>query len=412
VLAKKVVVRHSHDEEIPWEVLNLGLGKISEESGRGSLAFGKDAKIPHGVGTMRFHNITSIEVVKSLREQFQKSPDDMAIEIGHAMILAAGLQATDPKDRIYGLLGLLSEETRKAIPVNYQETDGELMLRAARHSLLHEKLGLIFHVMFPPANTLEARRKFQDLGLPTWCPHWLTAWVDRSPPVGGNLNTATHLPQYIAAVDGYPRRLIFGGCDFDSVRACSSVVPVLSSSSSQDETVVQAFIHTGIELCEELSLNIPSQSAKDLFWRTVLSASGEDSDTQSEIIRQINKSLNNHKTRESIYTPIMLPYSQEAYHPYFEAGRVWDKIGSNMVGKRFCVTKNGRTAIVPEATEIGDRICVIFGAPVPFVVSPKVGKTIERDKPNEFVGTCWVNGIMNGELAKGPTLPPQNLLIE
>jgi hypothetical protein len=148
VLAKKVVVRHSHDEEIPWEVLNLGLGKISEESGMGSLAFRKNAKIPDCVGTMRFHNITSIEVVKSLRERFQKSPDDMAIEIGHAMMLAAGLQATDPKDRIYGLLGLLSEETRKAIPVNYQETHGELMLRAARHSLLHEKLGLIFMSCF------------------------------------------------------------------------------------------------------------------------------------------------------------------------------------------------------------------------------------------------------------------------
>jgi hypothetical protein len=213
-------------------------------------------------------------------------------------------------------------------------------------------------------------------------------------------------------VDGYPRRLIFGGCDFDSVRACSSVVQVFSSGSNQDEAVVQAFIHTGIELCEELSLNIPSQSAKDLFWRTVLSASGEDSDTQSEIIRQINKSLDNHKTRERIYTPIMLPYSQEAYHPYFEAGRVWDKTGSKMVGKRFCVTKNGRTAIVPEATEIGDRICVISGAPVPFVVSPKVGKTIERDNPNEFVGTCWADGIMIGELAKGPTLPPQDLLTE
>jgi hypothetical protein len=415
VLAKEIVVRHSHDEEIPWEVLNLGLGKISKGSEMGSLtelAYGKDAKLSDSVGAMRFHNIVSIEVVKSLREQFQKSPDDMAIDIGHAMILAAGLQATDLRDRIYGLLGLLSEETRKAIPVNYQEKVGELVLRTARHSLLHEKLGLCYHVMFPPANTLEARRKFQDLGLPTWCPHWLTPWVDKGPPVGGNLNTATHLPRYIAAVDGYPRRLIFRGCDFDSVRACSSAVPVPSSRSNQDEAVVQAFIHTGIELCEELSLNIHSQSAKDLFWRTVLSDSGEDSETQSEIIRQINQSLDSHKTRESVYTPIMLPYSQEAYHPYFEAGRVWDKIGSNMVGKRFCLTKSGRTAIVPEATEIGDRICVIFGAPVPFVVSPKVGKSIEQDKPNEFVGTCWVNGIMNGELAKGPTLAHQDLLIE
>jgi hypothetical protein len=411
VLAKEVVVRHSFDEEIPWEVLNLGLDKISKGSEMGPLAFGKDAKIPESVGTMRFHNIASIGVVKSLREQFQKSPDDMAIDIGHAMILAAGLQATDPRDTIYGLLGLLSEETRKAIPVNYQEKIGELVLRAARHSLVHEKLGLCYHVMFPPANTLEARKRFQDLGLPTWCPHWLTPWVDKSPPVGGNLNTATHLARYIVAVDGYPRRLIFRGCDFDSVRACSSVVPAPSSRSNQDEAIVQAFIQTGIKLCEELSLNIHSQSAEDLFWRTVLSASGEDSDTQSEIIRQINKSLDNHKTRESVYTPMMLNYTQEAYHPYFEAGRVWDKIGSKMVGKRFCVTKSGRTAIVPDATEIGDRICVIFGAPVPFVVRPKVGRTIELDKPNEFLGTCWVNGIMNGELAK-KTLVAQDLLIE
>ena len=189
MLAKKVVVRHSHDEEIPWEVLNLGLGKISEASEMGpltELAYGKDAKIPDSVGAMRFHNIASIDVVKSLRGQFQKSPDDMSIKLGHAMLLAAGLQATHQEDRIYGLLGLMSEETRKPTPVNYQETHGELMLRAARHSLLHEKLGLFFDVMFPPANTLEARRKFQDLGLPVWCPHWLTPWVNKSPPVGGN----------------------------------------------------------------------------------------------------------------------------------------------------------------------------------------------------------------------------------
>jgi hypothetical protein len=108
----------------------------------------------------------------------------------------------------------------------------------------------------------------------------------------------------------------------------------------------------------------------------------------------------------------MLPYSQEAYQPYFEAGRVWDKIGSKMVGKRFCVTNGGRATIVPEATDIGDRICVIFGAPVPFVVSPKAGKTIELDKPNEFIGTCYVTGIMNGELAKSSTLVAQELLIE
>jgi hypothetical protein len=170
VLAKKVVVQHSHDEEIPWEVLNLGLGKTSEKSEMGSLAFGKDAKIPDSVGTMRFHNITStsIEVVKSLRKQFQKSPDDMAIEIGYAMILAAGLQATDPKDRIYGLLGLLSEETRKAIPVNYQEAYGERAYAQGSSSFpSSRKARPDFSCHVPTGDTLEARKKFQDLGLPT-----------------------------------------------------------------------------------------------------------------------------------------------------------------------------------------------------------------------------------------------------
>jgi hypothetical protein len=412
VLAKELVVRHSHNEEISWEVLNLGLGEISKGSEITSLAFGKDANVPSSVRTLRFHNIASVEMVNLFREQFQKFPDDMTIELGEAMVLSSGLQATYQEDRIYGLLGLMSEETRKAIPINYQQTNGELMLRVARHSLLHEKRALIYHVMCSPAKTLESRRKFEELGLPTWCPDWVSQWLEKGSPVGANLKTATHLSSYIAAVDGYPRRLIFRGCDFGSVQACSSAVPVPYSASNQDESDVQAFIRTGIELCEESTFNILSTSAKDHFWRTVLSASGEDSDTQSETIRQINKSLDNHKTSESIYTPGMLPYSQEAYHPYFEAGRVWDRIGSKMVGKRFCVMKSGRTAIVPDATEIGDRICVIFGSPVPFVVRPKIGKTIELDKPNEFVGTCYVNGIMNGELENSSPLVAQDMLFE
>ncbi len=63
--------------------------------------------------------------------------------------------------------------------------------------------------------------------------------------------------------------------------------------------------------------------------------------------------------------------------------------------RRFCVTEEGRMAIVPPLTLPGDIICVIKGTRMPFVLrKSKRGDLLVY----QLVGCCYVHGVMDGEL--------------
>jgi hypothetical protein len=127
----------------------------------------------------------------------------------------------------------------------------------------------------------------------------------------------------------------------------------------QSESGIQKFFKTGIELCQRVPWIIYRTSPSDLFWHAVLADIGES--PGSDRVRQLNRTLDNFEANRSIWSPWMLPYSLEAYHSYFEAGRIWDKVGRATVGKRFSSAESGRTAIMPDDIVVADRICLIWG---------------------------------------------------
>lgn len=59
--------------------------------------------------------------------------------------------------------------------------------------------------------------------------------------------------------------------------------------------------------------------------------------------------------------------------------------------RQFCVTSENRFGWVPEATRVGDKICVLFGGKVPFAISDcGCGHY-------NLMGEAFISGIMNGE---------------
>lgn len=63
---------------------------------------------------------------------------------------------------------------------------------------------------------------------------------------------------------------------------------------------------------------------------------------------------------------------------------------------QFCVTSNDRFAWVPKITQSNDKVCIILGANVPFVLRPR------RDGQFVLVGECWIQGLMEGEALSLP----------
>lgn len=80
----------------------------------------------------------------------------------------------------------------------------------------------------------------------------------------------------------------------------------------------------------------------------------------------------------------------------------WDRIKD----RYFAITERNDMAIVHPGTKVGDLICVVMGAKVPFVVKKRYDYDEAKNGNEEFelVGECYVSGLMDGQGLRGVAL--------
>ncbi|MCJ1432598.1 hypothetical protein MMC27_001955 [Xylographa pallens] len=66
-------------------------------------------------------------------------------------------------------------------------------------------------------------------------------------------------------------------------------------------------------------------------------------------------------------------------------------VGSATIGRVFCLSNDKYMLLAPIGTKVGDKICVIHGLPVPFIIRPEGDMFL-------LVGECYVQGVMDGEV--------------
>lgn len=54
------------------------------------------------------------------------------------------------------------------------------------------------------------------------------------------------------------------------------------------------------------------------------------------------------------------------------------------------ITTIGQVGLAPRGTRCGDEVCILFGGDVPYIVR-------DHDDHHQFIGECYVQGIMDGE---------------
>jgi hypothetical protein len=59
--------------------------------------------------------------------------------------------------------------------------------------------------------------------------------------------------------------------------------------------------------------------------------------------------------------------------------------------RRFFVSKNGKFGWVPLRAKVGDLVCVFRGMRIPVIMRPRGDRW-------EFIGACYVHGLMDGEI--------------
>lgn len=289
-------------------------------------------------------------------------------------------KATDPRDKIYALLGLATEVSTQNFRPDYSLALPDVYLRVAEHCILHQ-------------GSLECfgywDTSLRDPALPSWVPDWRIPSVrhplavfsrHRSDLVDAGLDAERI---YSASADQtfqknhrflilQKRKLVAEG--FRMGTAVTVGLPFLLDSvnrSSRDaikswepNNLVKVYGPTGETIFEAFSRTIVADVAKK----------GRIRERGYRINWNFWRSLEDYSRPPS------------EHHQRTE----WGSLLFAAVGRSCVWTDRGFLCLAPSETQPGDWICVLLGGHVIYVLR-SVGESLY------FVGECYVHGFMDGQ---------------
>ncbi|KAI1412551.1 hypothetical protein F5Y13DRAFT_44119 [Hypoxylon sp. FL1857] len=333
---------------------------------------------------------------------------------GH-MLFGWRNSVTDPRDKIYAYMGLVSDQSVHQIPVQVDyATDTEKVFTNFTIQYLSQTLDLgilsccrgikpsglswILNYDFNGAVELVPEDTFN------WSPTFRAGGNTRCVPIFTEDNTLIGLQ----------------GHEIDRI-ACASPIPSPSPDTEGETTVTKRlrFEYTEVtnffrlylharHICriyDERSYQPTNESIREAFYRTLtISSTGRRFgfisdvspmipllDKLDKIIAKVARSAN-----ISASLPLFILYCISTFRMRRDVNGDWalSTLLSQIEAtrrRRFITTENGYIGLAPSKAEVGDRVVLIQGHKPP-VVARRAG---ERWK---LVGDCYLRGVMEGEM--------------
>jgi hypothetical protein len=315
-------------------------------------------------------------------------------------------EVTKPVDKVYGLLGIISEEMRSAIKVNYAENDRQYWkayVELAEQIVTADDPGYWLLCM--------ASSRERPEQLPTWCP---------------NFNSLT--PEYLdfgsqkwraglggkAAEDGGIRlirdssSLQIPGFQIDVVEEVFHIGGPYSAAVGQEDRGrggnMAAFLERDRQ-CLELTLHLfdDVNNAQDAYARTLVVNSWINGlliqPSQTERVRNAYEDSKAYLAQSDTSTTAATRISadderQRLAQQYITQLGWWQE-------RPFYTTKNGRIGRGAFNMQAGDAICVFYRAGPVFILRYEQGSEVWK-----LVGDAYLHGCMDlesmSEVGRGP----------
>ncbi|KAH6689850.1 heterokaryon incompatibility protein-domain-containing protein [Plectosphaerella plurivora] len=290
-------------------------------------------------------------------------------------------EATDPRDKVYGLMGLFNPTFLPSITCDYTKSPADVFTRFA----------------------LDMMRQMQSLAP-------LIGWR-------GEEQATADLPSW--ALDMVrPEKLINWGCKFwehwdrhrffsaagdsplglETLRDCSvlvlkgimvDTVTVVDEGIAADERVMvphAEFIRTTRrrqQLVEDFYRSSGGHSGSaqaNAFFRTLLG----DVITRDERVRRRAED-----TDEALF---------DAYLVNGGWNDAIESLQSMTLNQAFIITETGYLGVGPPQARVGDQVWILVGSRVPFLLRPKPIIDAALPRSFEFLGDAYVHDIMDGQL--------------
>ncbi|CZR57859.1 uncharacterized protein PAC_07748 [Phialocephala subalpina] len=324
-------------------------------------------------------------------------------------------KATDPRDKVYSLLGLMGDRMNEYLKPDYTKSVGEAYSNTTRHFITQARS------IDPICGWQKSTKTNLDWCLPSWVPDYSLDQNLASSPL-----TPTDGRESLFAASGFDRRseyLLSTDMKTSEWRSLKTIGILIDSI---------AIISPGPSMSPRLDDAVNE-------WHTTLLSAGEILDGLTEEVQRALGNISiilsgyNQPSQDPSSSPKMIGYDPTVRHVYLDAyvntiisgrissreraskkdiaeimrgspcdpstctpqefsAKVLSAIQAGMLGRRLAITKSGHIGAVPETARIGDLICVLYGCSVPVVL-----RSSTEGESYKFAGECYLYGFMDAE---------------
>ena len=323
-------------------------------------------------------------------------------DLYHLLWIAIQSEQTDPKDKVYGILGLVDQGIANLVSPNYALTITEIFTDFAKAVIMSTgKLNLL---------TMSRVGGKARLCLPTWVPDWTVTPIVTSEMTNGVAFDACRGKEMQVSFSG--DRLVCQGFIIDEVDGLGYSGPKQEDGTNPYSVSARysknpyetkglqrdAFCRTLVTGRNRIGRPAPESYASllDVPWN------GSDSTRANKTyihvfheFRKKNKSFRFGGQDFESYFP------QQADNSIHEAPTEnWHQDGDPVAravdvlwGRRLMTTNKGYLGLASRATQQGDLICILLGCDVPAILR------LDGAGSYSWIGEAYVQGIMEGQAA-------------
>ncbi|KAJ4132505.1 hypothetical protein NW754_015322 [Fusarium falciforme] len=395
----------------PWSLFVKGWVAIAREAfpelgivrERAPKREGGAGNSPDTDGDFQMVALMKLDVLNELREEAMRTQGGESLR--KLLMISRTSEATDPRDRIYGLLGMLKTDgLGTTIPVDYHKPTAAVYSDAMAHIFSQGEGPFFLSGVWLPGVSAAAPRidslppTVDQPSLPSWVPDFSrqmagkatqTSGIHFHPPAGIGASGAGADCNNGKRLDD-ERTLQVEGLFVDTIDEVMSLGTSLDSCIQKLpalEAVVSEARQRPCQLNPTIAPFIEQFKRKEPLWKILVSnkrlKSGYDPAPSSY---------------ENMYLSLLNRNATKADPSNNNQQNEYELCLKQGIGKRsFFVSKSGFVGTCVTESCVGDTVAVVFGSPVPFILRLVPGSETGR-KTYSLVGGSYVGGIMSGEM--------------
>ncbi|PVH70582.1 HET-domain-containing protein [Cadophora sp. DSE1049] len=377
-LAPKVFLT-SEKRSLDWSIVESLLRMGRHHTDAYHLSFS------HGTPNSITSSFSTAQIIKSQRELCLKKDNKTSSSLLDVLARFRYTLATDPRDKIFGLLGLTSDGL--GIITDYSLDVKAVFTDVAARLINHDQnLDLICQSQWQSFGNPERR---QDL--PTWVPDFTWPGKGKFLFAQRGIFSAGRADCSVPVQFDSSGNLLLRGYLISSISSDKDAFEVLTRDyhgiwrgPAEYETMIDWWTKAGFT---DKEYSPTTEDSFQAFWRTIAA------DCRGPFVKRMVRL----STEDIAADQAALQAIQERAEQPRDPPDPDDVFGRN--DWRFCLTDSKHFSMIPVGSEPGDILAVLDGAKVPIVLRP----VPDDDAPQTFqvVGGAYVHGLMDGEANTG-----------